>query len=57
MNNETVKRFDFTIKLRGDDVYDLYLNEEYITHSGSFEKILDEVKKVMRYEFLLGDEM
>ena len=55
MNNETVKRFDITIKLRGDNVYDLYMNDEYLTHSGSFEKILDEVKKAMRYEFLLGD--
>ena len=56
MSNETIKRFDITIKLRGDNVYDLYLNEEYITHSGSFERILDEAKKVMRYEFLLGEQ-
>ena len=56
MSNETMKRFDITIKLRGDNVYDLYMNGEHITYSGSFEKILDEVKKAMRYEFLLGDE-
>ena len=56
MSNETMKRFDITIKLRGDNVYDLYMDGEYITHSGSFEKILDEVKKAMRYEFLLGDK-
>ena len=53
MSNETMKRFDITIKLRGDNVYDLYMDGEYLTHSGSFEKILDEVKKAMRYEFLL----
>lgn len=54
MNNETIKSFDIKIKLRGDNIYDLYMNGEYLTHSGSFEKILDEVKKAMRYEFLLG---
>ena len=56
MSNETMKRFDITIKLRGDNVYDLYMNGEYLTHSGSFEKVLDEVKKAMRYEFLLGEQ-
>jgi hypothetical protein len=28
------------------------MDGEYLTHGGSFEKILDEVKKAIRYEFL-----
>ena len=56
MSNETMKRFDITIKLRGDNVYDLYMDGEYLIHSESFEKILDEIKRTMRFEFLLRDE-
>ena len=55
MCNETMKRFDITIKLRGDNVYDLYMNGEFLTSRGSYEAILDEVKKAMRYDLLLGD--
>ena len=55
MSNETMKRFDITIKLRGDNVYDLYLDGEFLTSRGSYEAILDEVKKAMRYDLLLGD--
>lgn len=42
-NNETVKKFDITIKLRGDNVYDLYINKNWIASRGSCEHILDEV--------------
>lgn len=55
MNNKTIKKFDITIKLRGDNVYDLYMNGEFLTSRGSYEGILDEVKKAMRYEFLLEE--
>ena len=48
MNNETVKKFDITIKLRGDNVYDLYINDEWITSRGSCENILDEVRNEVR---------
>ena len=47
-NNETVKRFDITIKLRGDNVYDLYINDEWIASRGSCENILDEVRNEVR---------
>lgn len=43
MNNETVKKFDITIKLRGDNVYDLYMDGEWIASRGSCENILDKV--------------
>lgn len=48
MNNETIKKFDITIKLRGDNVYDLYIDGEWITSRGSCENILDEVRNEIR---------
>ena len=48
MNNETIKKFDITIKLRGDNVYDLYLDGEWITSRGNSDNVLDEVKDVIR---------
>lgn len=47
MSNETVKKFDITIKLRGDNVYDLYINKEWVASRGSYEKIVDDVKNEM----------
>ena len=47
MNNETIKRFDITIKLRGDNVYDLYLNGQWVASRGSAEKIIDEVRSIV----------
>lgn len=54
MNNETIMNFDIKIKLRGDNVYDLYMNGKWIASRGNYECILDEVKKAMRSE-LLGE--
>ena len=54
MNNETIKRFDITIKLRGDHVYDLYLDNKWIASRGNCESILDEAKNVIK-ESLLRD--
>ena len=55
MSNETVKRFDLTIKLRGDNVYDLYFNDEWVASRGHYENILDEAKAVIKKE-LLADQ-
>lgn len=52
MNNETIKRFDITIKLRGDNVYDLYHNGKWVASRGSGEKIVDEVRDVVRSSLL-----
>lgn len=54
MNNETIKRFDITIKLRGDNVYDLYFNDEWVASRGHHENILDEAKKIME-DSLIND--
>ena len=52
MNNETIKRFDVIIKLRGDNVYDLYVNNEWITSRGNCDIILDEARKVIKSELI-----
>ncbi len=52
MNNETIKRFDITIKLRGDNVYDLYFNNEWVGSRGSYEHILDDAKKIIENSFI-----
>lgn len=41
MNNKTVKKMDITIKLRGDNVYDLYFNGNWISSHGSCEHLLN----------------
>lgn len=52
MNNKTIKRFDITIKLRGDNVYDLYFNDEWVSSRGSYNGILDDVKKVIENSYI-----
>lgn len=47
-NNETVKKFDIKIKLRGDNVYDLYVDGEWVTSRGTCDGILDEVREVVK---------
>ena len=48
MSNETIKKFDITIKLRGDNVYDLYIDNEWVASRGSYEGILDDVRTEMK---------
>lgn len=52
MNNETMKRFDITIKLRGDNVYDLYMDGKWIASRGGYEGILDEVRSAIKNRLL-----
>lgn len=52
MNNETIKRFDITIKLRGDNVYDLYMDGKWVASRGGFESILDEARDAIRESLL-----
>ena len=48
MNNET--KFEWKIKLRYDNVYDLYINNKWVLSRGSHENILDELKTIMDTE-------
>lgn len=52
MNNSTIKRFDLTIKLRGDNVYDLYFNDEWVVSRGSYENIINEAKKLIENDLI-----
>lgn len=52
MNNETIKKFDFTIKLRGDNVYDLYLDGDWVASRGSCDNIIDDARSVMKYSLV-----
>ena len=45
MANKTVH--NFTIKLREDRVYDLYLDGKWIVSRGSYENIIEELKGIM----------
>lgn len=47
MNNKTIH--EFTIKLRGDNVYDLYVDDQWVASRGHYENILDEIRNVIAY--------
>lgn len=42
MNNATVERIE--IKMRGDNVYDIYVNKQYIGNAGCYLVALEKVK-------------
>ena len=48
MNNKTVH--NFTIKLREDHVYDLYIDGKWVLSRGSHENMLNELKTIMDAE-------
>ena len=48
MNNMTVERIE--IKLRGDNVYDIYVNKQFIGNAGCYLKALDMVKEFIERE-------
>ena len=47
MNNETIKKFDITIKLRGDNVYYLYMDGKWVISSGYYKNVLNAVEKAI----------
>ena len=46
MNNKTIH--EFTIKLRGDNVYDLYVDDKWVASRGHYENILEEIRKEIK---------
>lgn len=46
MNNKTI--FEAKVKQRGDGVYDLYINGEWVISRGYYENILDEIRKAIK---------
>jgi hypothetical protein len=47
MNNKTIH--EFTIKLRGDNVYDLYVDDQWVASRGHYENILDEIRGAIEH--------
>lgn len=48
MNNATIERIE--IKLRGDNVYDIYVNKQFIGNAGCYLKALDMVRNYIEEE-------
>ncbi|MBR5795993.1 MAG: hypothetical protein IKY26_07590 [Erysipelotrichaceae bacterium] len=46
MNNKTIH--EFIIKLRGDNVYDLYVDGDWKASRGYYEGILDEIRIALK---------
>ena len=46
MNNET--KHEIKIKLRNDNVFDLYVNDKWICSKGCYTCIADEVRNVLK---------
>jgi hypothetical protein len=42
MNNKTVHKY--VIKMRGDNVYDLYIDDVWIASRGHYESILEDLR-------------
>ena len=42
MNNKTIERIE--IKMRGENVYDVYVNKDHIGYAGSYLSALNMVK-------------
>ena len=45
MNNTTIQKV--LVKLRGDNVYNIYKNNEHIVSTGSIERACEEVKNLL----------
>ena len=52
MSNETVKKFEVVIKLRGDNMYDVYINGEWIASRGSHDGALEEIGNYIKKDYL-----
>ena len=52
MNNETVKEFNIMINLRGDRVYDLYMDGNWVVSRGRSSAIVDDIKSLIEKELM-----
>jgi hypothetical protein len=46
MNNKTTE--EIIIKHRGDGVYDIYLNDVWVSSKGHYENVLDEIRNIIK---------
>lgn len=47
MNNKTLHKY--TIKMRGDNVYDLYVDDQWVASRGHYENIFEEIRNIIAY--------
>lgn len=47
MNNNTIAKYDVTLKLRGDHVYDLYINNEWIGSYGNCDRAFRDARDIV----------
>ena len=52
MNNETIKKINVTIKLRGDNVYDLYVNGEWFSSHGNSDSAIEDIRDIAKNELV-----
>ena len=52
MNNSTVEQFNIKVKLRGDNMYDLYIDTEHVATRGSYKGIVEEITREMENRLL-----
>ena len=52
MNNSTVEQFNIKVKLRGDNMYDLYIDAEHVATRGSYKGIVEEICREMENRLL-----
>lgn len=45
MNNKTIH--NFTIKRRGDHIYDIYVDKKHMSSRGSVEGVIEELKTLL----------
>lgn len=48
MNNKTVHKY--TIKLRGDNVYDLYVDDVWTVSRGHYDNILEDIRTIIKQD-------
>ena len=48
MNNKTIERIE--IKMRGDNVYDIYVNKRFIGNAGCYLRALEMVQEYIEAE-------
>lgn len=46
MNNRTTEKI--TIKHREDKIYDIYLNDTWVSSKGHYENVLDEIRNIIK---------
>ena len=48
MNNKTIERIE--IKMRGDNVYDIYVNKRFIGNAGCYLRALEMIQEYIEAE-------